>query len=83
MDRQIHLDEHDEALADMVRAMIDYAVSHAHCRSGVAKRITSRAAYHRNLGRKAAKKRHPFANICEASGLALKSEHADLDELEP
>ncbi len=83
MARQIQLDEHDEALAELVRAMIDTAVRIAHRPSGVVKRITAKAVARRNRGRKAAMKRYPFAGKCEVSGRPLCREHADLDELDP
>lgn len=83
MPRQIHLDEHDESLAELVRAMIDQAVARAHQPSGVAKRIAAKAIACRNNGRDAAISRYPFKGICEVSGLPIEEQDADLDELEP
>lgn len=79
----LHLDDHDLALVELVRAVMDKAVLRAHMRSAVAKRITALAVRHRNSGRKAAMKRHPFAGVCEESGHPLEYVHANLDELEP
>jgi hypothetical protein len=50
---------------------------------GVAKKIFSEAARHRNKGRKTAAKNHPFQGICEAGGGSLDEKDAVLDELEP
>jgi hypothetical protein len=83
MARKLQLDEHDEALVDLVRMAMDCAILHAHMPVAVAKRITTLAVRHRNRGRQAAMKRHPFTGVCEASGLALDFAHAHLDELEP
>jgi hypothetical protein len=83
MPRHIHLDEHDEAIANLVRAVIDQAMAQSHQPSAVAKRIVVRAMAHRNQGRRAAIKKHPFAGCCEASGLPIERHDADLDELDP
>jgi hypothetical protein len=79
----LKLDEHDAALVARVKAALDAAIISAHQPSAVAKRIHSLAARHRMKGRAAAIKRHPFAGICEASGMPLDKEHAQLDELDP
>ena len=79
----LQLDEHDAALVEIARAAIDAAVVQAHSRSAVAKRLTVIAVRHRNRGRTAAQKRHPFRGICEASGQSLDYQHAHLDEMEP
>jgi hypothetical protein len=79
----LRLDEHDQSLVELVRAVLDSAILRAHAPSAVAKRITTVAVRHRNHGRKAAIKRLPFTGICEASGQPLEVEHAHLDELEP
>ena len=83
MPRQIMLDDHDEALAELARAVIELAVNRAHRPSGVAKRIAMKATALRNRGRKAAIRRTPFPGVCEVSGLSLARAHADLDELDP
>src|SRR5437868_560122 len=80
---KLQLDEHDQALVELVRIAMDSAILQAHMPSAVAKRITTLAVRHRNQGREAAKKRHPFKGVCEASGLPLDFAHAHLDELEP
>ena len=77
------LDEHDQALVELVRAFLDRSILHAHAPTAVAKRITTLAVRHRNRGRAAAIKRHPFTGICKASGQPLGFEHAHLDEVEP
>jgi hypothetical protein len=79
----IELDDHDTALVALARAALDNAIANAHRPSAVAKRITTLAVRHRNRGRAAAMKRHPFSGVCEASGQSLAFEHAHLDELEP
>lgn len=83
MPRQIILDDHDEALAELARAIIELAVNRAHRPSGVAKRIAMKATALRNRGRKAAIKRTPFTGVCAKSGLKLDRNHADLDEIDP
>jgi len=77
------LDEHDRALVETVRQAMDKALRKSHTPTAVAKRIAVLAVRQRNKGRAAAKRRHPFAGICEASGRPLAVEHADLDELDP
>ncbi|MFA6304364.1 MAG: hypothetical protein WCV73_02315 [Patescibacteria group bacterium] len=80
--RKIILDKHDEALTDFIRTAIDKVIAKAHMPSGVAKRIVSRAVYHRNMGRKAAIANYPFSGICEVSGLPIDDSIKSLDEIE-
>lgn len=82
MTRKLNLDNHDEALANAARKVIDDAVAKAHNPIGVAKRIVVRAVQHRNKGRNSAKKRYPFKGICEISGLPIDKIIASLDEME-
>ena len=77
------LDDHDKQLAEAVSAAIADAVSRAHAPAAVAKRISAIAVRHRNRGRSAAIRKHPFAGTCEASGRPILREDAVLDELEP
>jgi hypothetical protein len=79
----LKLDEGDTALVAVVKAAIDAAIHNARQPSAVAKRIHALAARHRNKGRTAAIRRHPFGGICEASGRPLAREHAHLDEIDP
>jgi hypothetical protein len=79
----LQLDEHDRELVEVVRAAMSAALTQAHMPTAVAKRISVLAVRRRNRGRVAAKRRYPFAGICEASGQPLAPEHADLDELDP
>lgn len=79
----IQLDIHDAALAEIVCATIRTAITQANMPSAVAKRIAAVAVRHRNRGRNAAIKQHPFRGICEASGLPLSESDKVLDELEP
>lgn len=79
----MQLDSHDANLVEIARAAIRVAVADAHMPSTVAKRITSEAVKHRNRGRAAAIKRHPFRGICEACGGKLDARDKVLDELEP
>ena len=79
----LELSDHDEKLADEARTAIRAAVGQAHAPAAVAKRIVAEAMKHRNRGRRAAKKRFPFAGVCEASGAPLNESDAVLDELEP
>lgn len=79
----LKLDSHDEKLVEEVRRKIGRAVSAAHAPSAVVKRISVLTTRHRNRGRLAAMKRHPFNGVCEASGAPLDRKHACLDELEP
>src|SRR5262249_19004904 len=81
--RVLQLDGHDQALVEVVRQAMEAALRQAHTPTAVAKRVAVLAVRQRNKGRSAAKKRHPFAGICEASGQPLAAEHADLDELDP
>jgi len=80
---KLNLDDHDVALVAKVKAAFDAAIATAHQPIGVAKRIHSLAARRRNKGRLAAMKRYPFHGVCEASGMPLERQHAQLDELEP
>jgi hypothetical protein len=79
----IQLDSHDAELVDHVCAAMRAAIAQANMPSAVAKRIAAVAVRHRNRGRAAAIKRHPFHGICEASGLPLSDVDKVLDELEP
>lgn len=83
MTRQIHLDDHDEALAEAARSAIDAAFRQARMPAAVAKRIASRATSYRNRGRDGANRRHHFQGVCEASGAPLERAQAGLDELDP
>ena len=78
----IKLDEHDAALFAAVIAEFRKAISSAHSRSAVAKRVVAVTVRERNRGRAAAIRRHPFKGICEASGLSLDVRDKALDELE-
>jgi hypothetical protein len=80
--RQIFLNEQDEALAEQLGAAMDLAILSAHNPVAVAKRIVVLAIAHRNVGRTAARKRHEYRGICEASGEPLKFDDAVLDELQ-
>jgi len=77
------LTEGDAALVAVVKAALDAAILSARQPSLVAKRIHALATRHRNKGRAAAIRRHPFGGVCEASGRPLAREHAHLDELDP
>lgn len=79
----LELEDHDKILADNARAAIRYAVGKARAPIAVAKRIVAEAMKHRNRGRQAAIRRHPFRGVCEASGAPLERVDAVLDELEP
>jgi len=79
----IQLDSHDSALVETVCAAMRTAIAQANMPCAVAKRIAAVAVRHRNRGRSAAMKRHPFNGICEASGLPLSDADKALDELEP
>lgn len=79
----LNLDEHDQAIVTELRAAILDALSKAHNRTVVAKRVSVLATAQRNKGRRAALARHPFKGICESSGMPLEREHAELDEMEP
>ena len=67
----------------MAILLLREAVKNAHAPSAVAKKIAVAAARERNRGRATAKKRYPFAGVCEASGVAMAKHAAALDELEP
>lgn len=77
------LDNHDEELVKAAKSAIEAAIGAAHSPLAVIKRISVFAVRHRNQGRRAAMKRHPFMGFCEASGQTLERKHAHLDELEP
>ncbi|MCO6454782.1 MAG: hypothetical protein J5I93_05730 [Pirellulaceae bacterium] len=79
----ISISNHDDALVQNVHQAIENAFASADAPAAVAKRIAALATRYRNRGREAAKRRHPFQGVCEASGLPLAVEHAHLDELEP
>jgi hypothetical protein len=81
--KRLKLDDHDQALVDALTKAFLEALQHAHLPIAIVKRMHSIAAGHRNKGRGAAMKRHPFAGKCENSGLPLAREHAQLDEEEP
>ena len=77
------LDEHDQTIVTAILVAIRNAISSAHNPVAVTKRISALATGLRNTGRKAAIKRYPFKGICEASGMPLEQNHAQLDEMEP
>jgi hypothetical protein len=77
------LDAHDQAIVATVQAEMRKAISTAHNRVALARRISVLATSARNRGRGAAIKSHPFKDICEASGRPLDVKHAVLDEMEP
>lgn len=79
----LKLDEHDQALVTEFREALLGALSKAHNRTAVAKRISVLTTAQRNRGRRAALARHPFKGICEASGLSLAREQAELEQMEP
>lgn len=79
----LKLDKHDEALVLRAKAAFAKAMSGAHNKVAVTKRIAVFAVRHRNKGRKAAIRRHPFNGNCEASGKPLDRRHAHLDEVQP
>ena len=79
----LNLDEHDQTLVTEFRAAMMAALTRAHNRTAVAKRISVLATAQRNRGRRAALARFPFKGICEASGLPLAREHAELEQMEP
>lgn len=79
----LNLDEHDQSLVSDFRVAMLAALSKAHNRTAVAKRIHVLTTAQRNRGRRAAIARHPFKGFCEASGLRLEKEHAELEQMEP
>jgi hypothetical protein len=79
----LKLDAHDRVLVSAVEAALLAAYEHAHSPVAVAKRIAVVAVRQRNRGRAAARKRHPFAGVCEASRRPLDKQDAVLDELDP
>lgn len=80
---KLKLSKHDEDLVQLVRGVIRTAIKNAEMPSAVAKRITSEAVRHRNKGRSAAIRSHPFTGVCEATVKPLDSKDKVLDELEP
>ena len=78
----LKLDDHDTDLVAAVDAALRKAIFDAHAPVAVAKRISVLATAQRNKGRSAAMRRHPFRGICEASGMPLAKEHAELDEID-
>src|SRR5260370_18052185 len=83
MIKKLKLDAHDTALVTLVKATLDAAIASAHAPSAVAKRLHSLAARHRMKGRAAAMKRHPFNNVCEASGAPIAKKYPQRDQLDP
>lgn len=79
----IKLDAHDEVLVKVAVAAMKEAFGEAHAPAAVAKRIAVVAVRQRNRGRAAAIRRHPFKDVCEASGRPIHRHDAVLDELEP
>ena len=77
------LDEHDQAIVTAVFVAIRNAVLTAHNPVAPTKRIGALATGLRNIGQGAAIKRYPFKAICEASGMPLDQNPAQLDEMEP
>jgi hypothetical protein len=80
--RKIILDQHDESLVNAALAAMRIAFDGAHRSAAVARRISVVATGYRNRGRAAARRRYPFKDRCEASGLPLALQDADLDERE-
>ena len=78
----IELDEHDKALIENVICAIEEAIQNAHEPVALKRRIAVITIGKRNRGREAARKRHPFPGVCEASGLPLDERDANLDELD-
>ena len=79
----LRLNPHDEDLVRIAVAAMSEAIRIAHAPAAVARRIATVATRHRNKGRNAAMKKHPFKGICEQSGLPLERHDAVLDEIEP
>lgn len=77
------LDAVDQELFEIARAAIKSAITKASQPAAVAKRIAVEAMKHRNRGRVAARRRHKFIGVCEASRRPLEKRAAVLDELEP
>jgi hypothetical protein len=80
---KVKLDTHDQALVAAAQDEMARAIGAAHNPEAVAKRINVLATGHRNKGRNAAIRSHPFKGICEVSGQVLERKHAVLDEIEP
>lgn len=79
----LKLDAHDETLVATVKDTLRNAISAAHNRVVVVKRIVTFAVGYRNRGRADAKRRHPSVGICEESRLPLDRIDAVFDEMEP
>jgi hypothetical protein len=79
----LKVDAYDQGLIDIAVAAMRTAIKAAHSPVGVAKRLVTVAVKHRNRGRLAAIKRHPFLGHCEASGLVIEKHDAVLDEMDP
>lgn len=79
----LNLDEHDQGLVSEFRDRMMGLLSKAHNQIAVAKRMHVLATAQRNQGRRAALAHNPFKGICEASGLPLAREHAELEQMEP
>ena len=79
----INLSKHDQDIVTVAIAAIRAAINSAEMKPCVARKICSEATKHRNKGRKAAIKNHPFQGKCEAGGGFLDQKDAVLDELEP
>jgi hypothetical protein len=77
------LDEYDQAIVAALQVAMQDEILSAHNPVAVTKRISVLATAQRNRGRKAAKRGYPFKGICEASGLPLDENNAELDEMEP
>jgi hypothetical protein len=80
---KLTLSKHDRDLVDFVREVLSMAVKKAERPSAVAKKIVSEAMKHRNKGRLAAMRSHPFTGVCEVTRKPLDPRDKVLDELEP
>jgi hypothetical protein len=80
---KLELSKHDEDLVQLVRVLIRSAVVKAERPAAAAKRIAAEAIKHRNKGRAAAIRSHPFTGVCEVTGRPLDTKDKVLDELEP
>ena len=78
----IQLDKNDQVLVERVKDLTAEAYKSAHAPAALARRIAGIAMQYRNRGRREAMERHPFRNICEASGKPLAKEDKCLDECE-
>ncbi|WP_347261141.1 hypothetical protein [Rudaea sp.] len=77
----LELNDDDKKLVSRVERAIEKAIASANAPVAVIKRIVTIAVRHRNKGRNAAIKRHPFQGICENSKRPLDRAHAHLDEI--